>query len=61
MTNRGRQAELGAKCSPKAGTENSASEISAGSLQGRAFEALTITSTDHTAISCIKLKGGVHV
>lgn len=46
---------------PKAATAISSSEINAGSLRGRAFEALTITSTDHSAVSCIKLKGGVHV
>lgn len=49
------------KCFPEAGTAISGSEITAGSLRGRAFEALTITSTDQRAISCIKLKGGVHV
>lgn len=49
------------KCFPEAGTAISGSEITAGSLRGRAFEALTITSTDQSAISCIKLKGGVHV
>lgn len=50
-----------AKCFPKAGAAIAGSEITAGSLRGRAFEALTITSTDQSAISCIKLKGGVHV
>lgn len=58
MTNVAGEAELGAKRSPKAGTGNSASEISAGSLRGTAFEALTITSSDQTAISGIRLKGG---
>ena len=57
-----RQTQMRAKYFPTAGRDwISGSEITAGSLRGRAFEALTITSTDQSAISCIKLKGGVHV